>query len=82
MRNIKLNLSNGYILSVSNEMDDKIHDGLVEVALLDSDREFVNTKHWLNDTYDEYEVERFVSAKRLANIIRYASSYADERIAR
>ena len=83
MKNIKLNLSNGYILSISNEMDEEIHDGMVEVALLDGDRTFVNTRFWLNkperphDNDHQDDVERFVGAKRLSNIIACASKYAE-----
>ena len=47
MRGIKLRLSNGYILSVVPENERKVHDGLVEVALLNSNRDFVNTWLWL-----------------------------------
>tara|TARA_Y100000361_G_C11135536_1_gene331671 strand:- start:151 stop:423 length:273 start_codon:yes stop_codon:yes gene_type:complete len=86
MRGIKLRLSNGYILSVVPEMNEKVHDGLVEVALLNSDGDFVNTWLWLGVPDDQEDndywpdVERFVSAIYLPKIIQKAYSYA-ERIA-
>ncbi len=86
MRGIKLRLSNGYILSVVPEMNEKVHDGLVEVALLNSDRDFVNTWLWLGVPDDQEDndywpdVERFVGAKHLPRIIEKAYCYA-ERIA-
>ena len=47
LRNIKLNLPNRYILSVSNEMLEA-NDGLVKVVLLDPNKNFVNTWFWIN----------------------------------
>lgn len=87
LRNIKLNLPNRYILSISNEMLE-VHDGLVEVALLDPNRNFVNTWLWLGiadddgQGADDYwpDVERFLSARHLPRVIQKAYAYA-ERIA-
>ena len=87
LRNIKLNLPNRYILSISNEMLE-VHDGLVEVALLNPDGDFVNTWLWLGiadddgQGADDYwpDVERFLSARHLPRVIQKAYAYA-ERIA-
>ncbi len=87
VKNIKLNLPNRYILSISNEMLE-VHDGLVEVALLNPDGDFVNTWLWLGiadddgQGADDYwpDVERFVSAIYLPKVIQKAYGYA-ERIA-
>ena len=87
VKNIKLNLPNRYILSISNEMLE-VHDGLVEVALLNPDRDFINTWLWLGIADDDGQgaddcwpdVERFVSAIHLPKIIQKAYAYA-ERIA-
>lgn len=86
LRNIKLNLPNRYILSISNEMNEKVHDGLVEVALLNPNKDFVNTWFWLGlDDGSEIpenhpDVERFLSARHLPRVIQKAYGYA-ERIA-
>ena len=85
VKNIKLNLPNKYILSISNEMNEKVHDGLVEVALLNSDGDFVNTWLWLGiadddgQGADDYwpDVERFLSAKHLPKVIQKAYAYAE-----
>ena len=87
VKNIKLNLPNRYILSISNEMLD-VHDGLVQVALLNPDRDFINTWLWLGIADDDGQgaddgwpdEERFVSAIYLPKIIQKAYAYA-ERIA-
>ena len=82
LRNIKLNLPNRYILSISNEMLE-VHDGLVEVALLNPDRDFVNTWLWLglddgSEIPDNYpDVERFLGARHLPRVIQKAYAYAE-----
>ena len=83
VKNIKLKLPNKYILSISNEMNEKVHDGLVEVALLNPKRDFVNTWLWLglddgSEVPDYYpDVERFLSAKHLPKVIQKAYGYAE-----
>jgi hypothetical protein len=74
-----LNVGNGYVLSIVPEMNQKTHKGLVEVALL-SGNNFVNTEVWLHrdkdlSFYDD--VERFVNAKGLINVIQKAMEYAE-----
>ena len=74
-----LSVGNGYVLSIVPEMNQKSHKGLVEVALL-SGNNFVNTEVWLHrdkdlDYYDD--VERFVNAKGLINVIQKAMEYAE-----
>tara|TARA_Y100000004_G_scaffold165565_1_gene196551 strand:- start:655 stop:891 length:237 start_codon:yes stop_codon:yes gene_type:complete len=74
-----LSVGNGYVLSIVPEMNQKTHKGLVEVALL-SGNNFVNTEVWLHrdkdlDYYDD--VERFVNAKGLINVIQKAMEYAE-----
>ena len=74
-----LSVGNGYVLSIVPEMNQKSHKGLVEVALLSGDN-FVNTEVWLHrdkdlDYYDD--VERFVNAKGLINVIQKAMEYAE-----
>ena len=74
-----LSVGNGYVLSIVPEMNQKSHKGLVEIALL-SGNNFVNTEVWLHkdkdlDYYDD--VERFVNAKGLINVIQKAMQYAE-----
>jgi len=74
-----LSVGNGYVLSIVPEMNQKSHKGLVEIALL-SGNNFVNTEVWLHkdkdlDYYDD--VERFVNAKGLINVIQKAMEYAE-----
>ena len=83
MRNIKLTLCNCYTFSMSQDVGaGSAYMHHVEVALFKDDQ-FVNTGFWLHDNLRDYEdayyhgdVQGWVAAESLPNVLNKAQDYA------